>query len=77
MVSVEGENMRGVTWVLVEEVLSGDWAFGGNPLTTQGVKDLAHGAPQRSWFVGAPLHMSSSSSRAGGRTRPADPPSRS
>ena len=26
MVSIEGENMRGVTWVIVEEVKSGDWA---------------------------------------------------
>src|SRR6188768_1142230 len=25
MVSVEGENMRGVTWVTIEEVDSGDW----------------------------------------------------
>ena len=30
MVSVEGEQMRGVTWVLFEEVKSGDWAIGGN-----------------------------------------------
>ena len=25
MVSIEGENMRSVTWVVVEEVGSGDW----------------------------------------------------
>jgi hypothetical protein len=25
-VSIEGENMRGVTWVVVQEVGSGDWA---------------------------------------------------
>lgn len=25
MVEIEGENMRGVTWVLVEEVQSGHW----------------------------------------------------
>ena len=25
MVSIEGENMRGVSWVVVEEVQSGDW----------------------------------------------------
>jgi len=41
MVSVEGENMRGVTWVLVEEVKSGDWGIGGNALTTEHVKALA------------------------------------
>jgi len=43
MVSIEGENMRSVTWVVVEEVKSGDWGIGGNPLTTQDVKNLAAG----------------------------------
>ena len=43
MVSIEGENMRGVTWVLVEEVKSGDWGIGGQPLTTDDVKKLAAG----------------------------------
>jgi 4-oxalocrotonate tautomerase len=43
MVSIEGENMRPVTWVVVEEVKSGDWGVGGNPLTTQAVQDLAAG----------------------------------
>lgn len=44
MVTIEGENMRGVTWVIVEEVQSGDWGIGGNALTTQDVKALAAGA---------------------------------
>jgi len=43
MVSIEGENMRSVTWVIVEEVRSGDWAIGGQPLTTADVKALAAG----------------------------------
>lgn len=43
MVSIEGENMRGVTWVVTEEVKSGDWGIGGNCLTTGAVKDLAAG----------------------------------
>ena len=43
MVSIEGENMRPVTWVTVEEVKSGDWGIGGKPLTTQDVKALAAG----------------------------------
>ena len=43
MVSIEGENMRPVTWVTVEEVKSGDWGIGGKPLTTQQVKALAAG----------------------------------
>ena len=45
MVSIEGENLREVTWVVVEEVKSGDWGLGGNALTTQAVKDLAAGVP--------------------------------
>ena len=45
MVAVEGENMRQVTWVVVEEVLSGDWGIAGNPLSTADVKALAAGAP--------------------------------
>ena len=45
MVSVEGENMRGVTWVVVEEVHSGDWGIGGTPLRTDDVKALAAGTP--------------------------------
>lgn len=45
MVSIEGENMRSVTWVVIEEVKSGDWGIGGNPLTTSDVKALAAGKP--------------------------------
>ena len=44
MVSIEGENMRGVTWVVVEEVQSGDWGIGGKALTTKDVRALAAGA---------------------------------
>ena len=45
MVAIEGENMRPVTWVIVEEVKSGDWGMAGNPVTTADVKALAAGAP--------------------------------
>ncbi|MDQ4037324.1 MAG: 4-oxalocrotonate tautomerase family protein [Actinomycetota bacterium] len=44
MVGIEGENMRSVTWVVVEDVKSGDWGIGGQPLTTADVKALAAGA---------------------------------
>jgi 4-oxalocrotonate tautomerase len=44
MVSIEGENMRPVTWCIVEEVKSGDWGIGGNPLTAADVKALAAGS---------------------------------
>jgi len=43
MVSIEGENMRQVTWVVIEEVKSGDWGVGGTPLTTEDVLALAAG----------------------------------
>lgn len=40
MVSIEGEAMRPVTWVVIEEVKSGDWAIGGGTLTTADVHAL-------------------------------------
>jgi 4-oxalocrotonate tautomerase len=45
MVSIEGENMRSVTWVVVEEVKSGDWGIGGKALSTEDVRALAVGVP--------------------------------
>ena len=45
MVEIEGENMRPVTWVVVEEVKSGDWGIAGNPLSTDDVKALSAGQP--------------------------------
>jgi 4-oxalocrotonate tautomerase len=44
MVRIEGENMRPVTWCIVEEVRSGDWGVAGKPLSTQDVRALAAGA---------------------------------
>jgi 4-oxalocrotonate tautomerase len=46
MVAVEGETMRPVTWVVIEEVKSGDWGMGGNPLSTNDAKALAAGKPK-------------------------------
>ncbi|MBX6315711.1 MAG: 4-oxalocrotonate tautomerase family protein [Isosphaeraceae bacterium] len=43
MVSIEGENMRPVTWVVVEEVKRGSWGIAGKALTTADVKALAAG----------------------------------
>jgi len=45
MVEIEGENMRGVTSVVIDEVKSGDWGLGGQPLTTEAVQALAAGVP--------------------------------
>ncbi len=41
MVGIEGEAMRGVTWVRVIEVPSGQWAIGGKPLTAEAVRSMA------------------------------------
>lgn len=43
MVSIEGENMRPVTFVVLEEIKSGDLGMGGNSLTTEDVRALAAG----------------------------------
>ncbi len=52
MVSIEGENLRPATWVIVEEVKSADWGIGGKPLTTADVMALAAGPC--SWAGQAP-----------------------
>ena len=44
MVSIEGENLRPVTWVVIEDVRSGDWGIGGQALSTEAVKAMAAGA---------------------------------
>lgn len=44
MVSIEGENMRPVTWVVLEEVKSGDWGIGGKGITTEDVIAMAKGS---------------------------------
>jgi len=38
MVGIEGEAMRGVTWVRLQEIASGEWAIGGKPMTAADVK---------------------------------------
>ncbi len=43
MVSIEGENMRPVTWVVIEEARSGEWGIGGQAMTTDAVRALAAG----------------------------------
>ena len=45
MVSIEGENLRAVTWVVIEEIKSREWGVGGHALTTSEVKALAAGKP--------------------------------
>jgi 4-oxalocrotonate tautomerase len=43
MVSVEGEAMRPVTWVTIEEVASGEWGIGGKALYTGDVVGMRAG----------------------------------
>jgi 4-oxalocrotonate tautomerase len=43
MVSVEGEKLRGVTWVKINEIEGGDWAIGGQPLQAADVLNMASG----------------------------------
>ena len=40
MVAIEGDTMRQFTWVVIEEVKSGNWALGGKPLSTADVRAL-------------------------------------
>ena len=40
MVSIEGEAMRGVTWVRIQELASGEWGIGGRGLTAADVKAM-------------------------------------
>mgnify|MGYP001612562852 CR=1 FL=1 len=41
IVSVEGEGLRPVTWVIVEDVPLGQWGVGGSPVTTDTLKKMA------------------------------------
>jgi 4-oxalocrotonate tautomerase len=43
--SVVGEPVRGLTWVVVDDISSGQLTIGGRPITSDGVKELLAGAP--------------------------------
>lgn len=47
IVDVVGAPVRPVTWVVVEDVTSGQWTMGGDPVTTEGVRQLLRGEPSR------------------------------
>jgi len=40
MVAIEGEAMRGVTWVRVQELASGAWGIAGKPMTADDLRVL-------------------------------------
>ena len=42
VLSVEGEGLRPVTWVLIEDVPEGQWGVGGQPATVRTLRELAH-----------------------------------
>lgn len=41
MVSIEGENLRSVTWVKINEIKGGDWGIGGKALNCTDIKAMA------------------------------------
>jgi 4-oxalocrotonate tautomerase len=41
VVAVEGEGVRPVTWVIVEDVPSGAWGVAGQPVTTEAFRRMA------------------------------------
>lgn len=44
MVAVEGEAMRPVTWVKINEIAQGDWAIGGHRLNAAAVHAMSAGS---------------------------------
>ena len=44
VVAIKGENIRPVTWVTIDDVLSGEWGIGGQPITTEAVHSIIAGA---------------------------------
>ena len=45
MVAIEGEGARPVTWVVIEEVRSGEWGIAGKGLTSADASALVAGKP--------------------------------
>ncbi len=43
MVEIEGENMRGVTWVYIEDIKQGDLGIGGKTLVASDIHELQRG----------------------------------
>ena len=43
--SVVGEPVRGLTWVVIDDMSTGHLTIGGRPVTTEGVKQILAGSP--------------------------------
>ena len=37
---VVGEPVRPATWIVIQDVTSGQWTMGGQPVTTEGVQEM-------------------------------------
>jgi 4-oxalocrotonate tautomerase len=48
MVSIEGEKLRSLTWVVIEEVKDGNLGIGGKPLSSGNARKLSGGQRLRS-----------------------------
>jgi 4-oxalocrotonate tautomerase len=44
IVSVEGEGLRPVTWVLIEDVVSGEWGVAGKTVTADDLRSMSRTA---------------------------------
>ena len=44
VVSVKGEGLRPVTWVLFDDVASGEWGVGGQAVTVEALRGMARQA---------------------------------
>lgn len=47
MVSIEGEKLRSLTWVVIEEVKDGNLGIGGKPLSSSEARELSGGETLR------------------------------
>ncbi|MEA2444281.1 MAG: 4-oxalocrotonate tautomerase [Thermoleophilales bacterium] len=45
IVSVVGEPVRGLTWVVIDDMSSGHLTIGGQAITTEGVQEVLAGVP--------------------------------
>jgi 4-oxalocrotonate tautomerase len=43
MVSIEGEKLRSLTWVVIEEVKDGNLGIGGKPLSSGDAREVSGG----------------------------------
>lgn len=42
VLAIEGEGLRDVTWVIIEDVEPGAWGVGGEVVTAEGLRKLAN-----------------------------------